>query len=205
MSRIVVFTNARHEIVDFFDASLFATYERTPAGTWEIIHTAPFEPIQPSNPTTTRKSMQALLPLVECGDIIAGGALVGIPFTVFDRAGFHIFAIESISDQVFDGIIEELRGAETEAAHKAKIISDARPVETGTPGVYYLDLVALQKECPEVTSKQAMQDFLQNTPLVELRLICKHIPPWIENAGCYTVTVTGAQDGAVHAVITRKC
>ena len=206
MSRIAVFTNGDSEICDFFDAGQFLIFERDEAqAKWESISETKFEKIAPSNPALTRRSTEALLPLIEGCDVLAGGTLVGIPFTVFDRAGLHIFEIGAVSDEVFDGIIEDLRNADAAAAAKEKIIREAKPVETSTPGVYFLDLIALQKECPEVTSKKAMMDFLKDTPFLELRLVCKHIPPWIENSGQYNVQVTSDKDGEVNAVITRRC
>jgi len=205
MNRIAVFTNAKKEICDFFDAELFLIFERTGDGKWKAVSETGFEKIVPSNPALTRKNTQELLPLIKDCKILAGGALVGIPFSVFDMAGLHIFEIGAINDELFDGIIEDLRNADAAAAEKEKIIKDAKPVETSTPGVYFLDLIALQKECPEVTSKKAMMDFLRDTPLVELRLVCKHIPPWIENSGLYNVQTTGEKNGEVQAVITKKC
>jgi len=205
MSRIAVFTNKQKEICDFFDSELFLIFERGAAEKWGAASDVSFKKITPSNPAATRDNVQALLPLVEGCEALAGGALVGIPFTVFDRAGFHIFEINAINDAVFDGIIEDICSANAVAVAKEKIIRDAKPVETSTPGVYFLDLIALQKECPEVTSKKAMMDFLKVTPLLELRLVCKHIPPWIENSGLYNVQVTSEKDGEVHAVITKKC
>jgi len=206
MSRIAVFTNGDSEVCDFFDAERFLIFEYDEAEKkWEAISETNFEKIAPSNPALTRKSTEELLPLIEDCDVLAGGALVGIPFSVFDRAGLHIFEIGAVDDEVFDGIIEDLRNADAAAAAKEKIIREAKPVETSTPGVYFLDLIALQKECPEVTSKKAMMDFLKDTPFLELRLICKHIPPWIENSGLYNVQVTSDKDGAVDAVITRRC
>jgi hypothetical protein len=101
--------------------------------------------------------------------------------------------------------MEELCNTDATIAAKKAIVKDAKPVETSTPGVYFLDLVALQKECPEVTSKMAMMDFLKNTPFMELHLVCKHIPPWIENSGTYKVQVTSDKAGAVQAIITRGC
>jgi hypothetical protein len=206
MSKIAVFVNGDSQVCDFFDAQRFLIFERGEAGKgWETVSEKNFQKIAPSNPALTRKSTETLLPLVEGCDVLAGGALVGIPFTVFDRAGFHIFEIGAVGDEVFDGIVEDLRNADSEAAAKEKIIREAKPVETSTPGVYFLDLIALQKECPEVTSKKAMMDFLKDTPFLELRLVCKHIPPWIENSGAYNVHITGEKDGEVSAVITRKC
>jgi len=204
MSRIAVFADSNSEVCDFFDAVRFMIFERGEAG-WKAVSESNFEKIVPSNPAQTRKNTQTLLPLIEGCDVLAGGALVGIPFSVFDRAGLHIFEIGAISGEVFDGIIEDLRSADAASAAKEKIIRDAKPVETSTPGVYFLDLIALQRECPEVTSKKAMMDFLRDTPLLELRLVCKHIPPWIENSSLYNVQVTGEENGAVQAVITKRC
>jgi hypothetical protein len=206
MSRIAVFTNKDSQICDFFDAGRFLIFERGEADTkWKTVSEKKFEKIIPSNPALTRRSTETLLPLIEGCDILAGGTLVGIPFSVFDRAGFHIFEISAINDEVFDGIIEDVQIADAAIVAKEKIIREAKPVETSTPGVYFLDLIALQKECPEVTSKKAMMDFLKDTPLLELRLVCKHIPPWIENSGLYNVQVTSDKDGEVQATITRKC
>jgi hypothetical protein len=206
MSKIAVFTNKDSQICDFFDAERFLIFERGEAkAKWETISETNFEKIVPSNPALTRRSTEALLPLIEGCDVLAGGTLVGIPFTVFDRAGLHIFEIGAVGDEVFDGIVEDLQSADAAIAAKEKIIREAKPVETSTPGVYFLDLIALQKECPEVTSKKAMMDFLRDTPFLELRLVCKHIPPWIENSGLYNVQVTSDKDGEVQAVITRKC
>jgi len=206
MGRIAVFTSDDSEICDFFDAGRFLIFERGGAEKkWKSVSETNFEKIKPSNPALTRKNTEALLPLIEGCGVLAGGALVGIPFSVFDRAGLHIFEIGAICDEVFDGIIEDLRNADSEAAAKEKIIREAKPVETSDPGVYFLDLIALQKECPEVTSKKAMMDFLKDAPFLELRLVCKHIPPWIENSGAYNVQITSEKDGEVQAVISRRC
>jgi hypothetical protein len=51
----------------------------------------------------------------------------------------------------------------------------------------------------------AMTDFLKDTPFLELRLVCKHIPPWIENSGAYNVQTVSDNGNAVQAVITRRC
>jgi len=204
MKKIAVFTNADSKLCDFFEANRFLIYERGKTG-WEKTGETGFEKIVPSAPAATRKNTEALLPLIEGCNVLAGGALVGIPFSVFDRAGFHIFEVGKIDSETFDGIMEELCNADAAVAAKEAIIREAKPVETATPGVYFLDLVALQKECPEVTSKKAMMDFLQNTPFMELHLVCKHIPPWIENSGAYKVQITSDKAGTVQAIITRGC
>jgi len=204
MDKIAVFTNKESEICDFFKASRFLIFEKQ-TDKWTVTGRPEFEKIIPTNPAQTRKTTEALLPLLEDCRIMAGGTLVGIPYSVFDRAGMHIFEINNLNDTVLDEIIKELKYADDERNLKEKIVAETRPVETGTPGVYSLDLVALQSKCPEITSKKAMADFLKNTPFMELHLTCKHIPPWIENSGKYHIRAQNSGDGAVNAVITKKC
>jgi len=204
MNKIAVFTDKDSNLCPFFDASRFLIFERG-TGKWESTAQKDFEKVPLANLVLTRQKTEALLPLIEGCNILAGGTLAGIPFSVFDRAGLHIFEISRVDADELDGIVEMLCSADAADAAKDAIIRDAKPVETSTPGVYFLDLVALQKECPEITSKQAMMDFLKDTPLLELRLVCKHIPPWIENDGAYNVQVVKDENGAVEAVITRRC
>jgi len=205
MNKIAVFTDKASDICDFFNATKFLIFEKR-TDKWTITGEPEFERVIPSSPAQTRKMTEKLLSLLDGCNIIAGGTLVGIPYSVFDRAGLHIFQINEneVNDAVFDEIVKDIQNADTQRNLKERIIKEARPVETATPGVYSLDLIALQSECPEVTSKKAMADFLENTPFLELHLICKHIPPWIENSGKYDIQAQN-KDGTVSAVITRKC
>jgi len=196
MSKIAVFTDENRALCDFFEACKFLFYEKKDK--WEVTGEADFERITPSSPAKTRKAVSDLLPLINGCEIIAGGTLVGIPYSVFNIAGLHIFEIGEIADAVFDGITEDI---ESNIASRKKSAENSKPVETDTPGVYALDLIALQSEFPEISSKKAMADFLENTPFLELRLICKHVPPWIENSGKYNVAARDNNE----VVITRRC
>ena len=203
MSKIAVIANKSSEVCDFFEASRFVIFEKK-ADKWAVASEPEFEKIVPSVPAQTRKMTEKLLPLIDGCKIVAAKSLVGIPYSVFDMAGFHIFQVESVNDSLFDEILKDIQNADAQANLKERIIAEARPVETDTPGVYSLDLIALQNECPEVSSKKAMAEFLETTPFLELHLTCKHIPPWIENSGKYEIKAKDS-GGAVNAVITRKC
>jgi hypothetical protein len=204
MKKIAVFVNSEAELCHFFAAERFVIYENG-AGGWTVSRSADFTRITPSTPPATRQNTEALLPLLEGCDILAGGGITGIPFTVFDRAGFRIFEIGAVSDETLNGIIGELEVAKAAAADKEAVMREAPPKETATPGVYVLDLVALQSQYPEISSKMAMKDFLENTPLLELRLSCQHIPPWLEAAGKYNVQVLQDSGERVEAIITNRC
>ena len=204
MNKIAVFVDGDSRLCDFFNAERFFIFEHDGAE-WKMAGETIFKKIIPSTPALTRKNTEALLPFIEGCNVLAGGALFGIPFSVFDRAGLHIFEIGEIRNEIFDGIIEDLRDENVAKISQKEVINNAKPTETAMPGVYTLDLVALQKEYPEISSKKAMMDFLKNVTFFELRLICKHIPPWIENSGEYYVQVTDDADGVVQATITRRC
>jgi len=195
MIKIAVFTDENKALCDFFEAGKFLIYEKQEK--WEVTGESGFEKITPSTPSKTRTATAELLQLIKGCEIIAGGTLVGIPYSVFNMAGVHIFEISEISDDVFDGIIADI---ENNIASSKKNAENSKPTETDTPGVYKLDLISLQSENPNISSKKALADFLENTPFLELRLICKHIPPWLENSGKYNIISQNNE-----AIITRRC
>jgi hypothetical protein len=203
MCKIAMFANENAEPCDFFDASRLLMFEKK-GDRWAVTGEAAFEKVLPSSPARTRKRTEELLPALAGCDLLAGGALAGIPYSVFDMAGLHIFEIGAADDAIFDEMAEDVRRADSERNIKERIIAEARPVETGTPGIYALDLIALQRACPEMSSKKALADFLESAPFAELRLTCAHIPPWIEIDGRYDIRAR-KEGGAVKAVITRRC
>jgi hypothetical protein len=179
-------------------------YERGSYG-WEFIGQGGFKSIESSDPDMARKKTEALLPLIEGCEVLAGGALSGIPYSVFDRAGLHIFEIREINDDVFDGIIEELRYADvadTAMNADAKKSADAKHIEAPN-NIYFLDLIILPEEHPEVISKAAAMDY--DVPFLEVRLtcFCRHIPPWVRDSAAYSVQTIGMNDGAIQAVVAR--
>jgi hypothetical protein len=151
---------------------------------------------------TLRQAVTDLLPMISDCDILAGRELSGLAFSVFNRAGLHIFEIQAINDKVLDGMVDDVVSADMAQNTKEEIIRSARPVSIGAPGIYFLDLVLLQTECPEVSSKKAMKDFFEQTPFLELHLICRHIPPWIESEERLKIDAK-PKDGNVYAVIRR--
>ena len=131
--------------------------------------------------------------------IAVGAGLTGVLYRALDSRGFSIFDTDDISPDTLDGILADLNAVE--AADAADTVP-ARPVETETPGTYALNLVRLQEAHPEITSKQALREFLETTPFYELRLICAHIPPWLER-GRYDIT-SAIRDGVYTATVRKK-
>lgn len=186
----------------FFAANGFDVLKQIPGG-WKKTRHESFTEVEPAAPAVLRERIRTLLPLISDCRVVAAGQLQGIPYSVFDLAAFKIFAVASLEDRVLDGIAADLQLEEDELAQTAQALSDARPKETDIPGIYHLDLVAIQALHPEISSKQAMMDFLKTTPFLELRLHCRHLPPWLENQPGLEIEILRGGE-TVSAVLRKK-
>lgn len=115
--------------------------------------------------------------------VIAGKKVNGLFYQILDHNGFHIFETHcAVSPELFDSIREDL----TESLSKAKESAKKRASVPTTPyspknnGLYYLNLIELQEAFPEISSKKALKSFIETADFTELRLICRHLPPWLE-------------------------
>lgn len=115
--------------------------------------------------------------------VIAGKKINGLPYQIFDRKGFHIFETQSaVSSELFDSIREDLAESLKKAKEAAKKQASipTTPHSPESNGIYYLNLIELQDAFPEISSKKALKSFIETTDFTELRLICRHLPPWLE-------------------------
>ncbi len=149
-----------------------------------------------------RRRARTLTELLGDCRVIAGLEMLGIPFSVFDMAGYHIFTVTEINSTIFEEILADIENGDAQNRMREEIIKNAKPVETDVPGMYFLDLILLQTECPEISSKKALRDFLESTPFLELKLICKHLPPWLELDPKIHVELVSATE-PVTAIITK--
>ena len=198
---ISVFLQDDNLLTSFFAATKIIVFKKSDV--WKEIKTINLPDTNSINPTKLRQHIASIIK--ELGDckIIAGLELLGISYCVFDSYGFSIFSISELNDEVLDGIINDIKAENMEEYMKEEIIKNEKPVETEITGVYYLDLVMLQTECPEISSKKALKEFLSNTPFVELQLLCNHIPPWLEN-GDYDIIYRKTNEDKFLATITKK-
>lgn len=189
----------------FLECTHLSLFKREDAG-WKAVRQVPVELPDFTAPSDFRDRLRGLIDAVgEDCRILAGRNISGLAFNVFDRMGFYIFDIIEISDACFDGILSDIEAGDEAARIRRETLENARPVETDTPGHYYLDLIMLQDSNPDVSSKKAIRTFLEDTPFLELELRCSHLPPWMEDMG-YEIRTSPSSGGAVKAtVINRFC
>ncbi len=152
-------------------------------------------------PAVVRDKLKGLISVLGGCKVIAGSSISGLAYNILTRMGFYIFEINKVTEDVLDGIAEDVR---TEGTPKEVPPVQPFPSETETAGVYWLDLIALQTVSPEISSKKALKPFFESTPFVCLELLCSHLPPWLENEQGLKIQAF-AEEGRVRAVITRAC
>jgi len=201
MAKVAVFLKDGN-LAPFMECNKVCIYEKGQNG-WSLLDTASFPPVPAETIRETRRGMKEILPLAEGADAICSREITGIPFAEFDRAGYCIFSVDTVNDQTFNGILEDIEASDEKKRIRDEIIKNARPAETEEPGIYVLDLIMLQKECPEISSKKALREFLDTVPFLELRIDCSHIPTWLEREERFKLKAQSG-DGAVHVVLTKK-
>ena len=201
MEKIAVISK-NQELVPFLHCNLVVIFEKV-GSQWQAVRTSPFSHLKGNTVGELRKETEAVMTLTEDAKAVLCKELSGIPFSVFSQKGYCIFCAEKADQDTLDGIVKDMEESDEKRRRKIAMIKNAGPVETETPGIYFLDLIQLQKECPEISSKKALLTFLSNTPFLELRLVCAHIPPWLETDASYEKKVR-PREGGVQITVTRK-
>ena len=119
----------------------------------------------------------AVLELKDCR-IILGKSVSGVAYHILDRLGFYIFEADTYYTEMFDEIVSEVEEMKKEKAQGEKI--SLVPYSLANDGVYYLNLIELQNRHPELSSKGAISQFLNNEVFMRFELTCRHMPPWIK-------------------------
>ena len=154
-----------------------------------------------ANPAEARASMRTFISSLGGCRTIIGKNISGIPYNLLDQSGFCIFETERLSPALLDEIGEQ---AQHTAGDDPPGNVPLLPQEEDEPGIYTFNLAAAMAAHPDLTSKKALLPFFDTIPFVELRLYCKHIPPWFhrycpEHGLAYTQEIQGDD---VHMTIT---
>lgn len=177
---------------------------RTQTG-WELRQEIDWRLTGAANPPEARDQVRSLILELQDCRIVVAAQLAGLAYHVFDRMGFQIFEAQSLSDRLLDEVLSDADGGEARADQSE---DPTGPVPADGQGRYFLDLIRLQERHPELSSKRALRDFLRtNRAMYELKLICSHIPPWLEEElpplrlGCRAERL---EDGRLSVVISRR-
>lgn len=198
--KIAIFMKDTCEAASCGMADTIAVFEKTD-GEWVRNETLYVNSMERSGIPEIRSEIRRIAEALGACRIAAGTQISGIMYQELDKLGFSIFEITQCSPAVLDEILKDV--TELNASAGTPEEAPGKPAETETPGVFFFDLQRLQNAHPEISSKQALRDFLENEPFYELRLVCAHLPPWLENGG-YDINTEPMADGQTLAVLRKK-
>ncbi len=202
MEKAAFFYNQDKKMAEFYQCCGYSIYEMEQEKLIKTGETV-FTPIAPSSPAAVRTKVNELIAGLGDCKAVAFGSISGIPYSAFDMAGFCIFQLTDNSRESIEGLLEELGQFKKEQSKVSQ--AKAVPEETGVEGVYRFDLIGAQEKNPELSSKKALIPFFESTPFVELKIICTHIPPWLEKDERFLVRTEKTAAGQLAVITHRQC
>jgi Fe-only nitrogenase accessory protein AnfO len=214
ISKVAAFTDNEGNPADFFGAENLFVFSREVDGGWSREERARLSPGQPLKVADIRDEAKRRLEILRDCDALITTEISGIPYAVFDRAGIAMMTTSSRLIEVLAAIAKETpaesRGGqacqETDEVSRESLSSDpcVAPVALREAGVYHLDLASVLRKHPELSSKKILVPFLRETPFLELRLICEHVPPWLERDPAYHIRTIEDATGTIAVVRCMK-
>lgn len=113
--------------------------------------------------------------------IFLGKRVDGIPYSVLKKSGFTIAEADGNPEEFLDELVEMIiESKEKEAKRRKAQDVVIEPIALEKQGYYFINLERVQNNNPGISSKKILQPFLRNKPFRDLKVICNHIPQWIE-------------------------
>ena len=182
LDHIAVILNEKNELSSIENCSTVIIYHNKESS-WEAVDEIQWQSGALTGAYHIRRKIHILAEQLGDCRVIAGKKINGLPYQIFDQKGFHIFEIQStVSSKLFDSIRDDLSESSRKAKEDAKKLASipTTPYSPKNNGIYYLNLIELQEAFPEISSKKALKSFMEVADFTELRLICRHLPPWLE-------------------------
>lgn len=115
-------------------------------------------------------------------NIFLGKRVDGIPYSVLKKSGFTIAEADGNPEEFLDELVEMIVESKDKEAKRRKAQDTViEPIALEKQGDYFINLERVQYSNPGISSKKILQPFLKNKPFRELKIICNHVPQWIEN------------------------
>lgn len=173
---------------------------------WNVLRERELNPSTSQGMKELRRMMEEVMDfLAEC-KIFVGLSVTGIPFFELERSRRVVWEMQGKPGDFLDYILardEEERQLEEQ---KNETVPPA-PVETSA-GCYRISIKEIQEKNLGITSKQVLLPFLRQGNFYELRVLCNHIPPWLEAeflTGKLCSNVNELGTGELEITITKSC
>ncbi|CFX69924.1 Nitrogenase iron-iron, accessory protein AnfO [Syntrophomonas zehnderi OL-4] len=143
-----------------------------------------------------REYMDRIISFLNGCRILAGSAVVGLPFYELEKAGFTVWEMTGHPAD----IIAHIMAAETQTEVPRQLNDPSIPEAAETShGCYSISLKDIQNRNTKITSKQILFPLLKNEQVRNLEIICSHIPPWLE-----IKLISGELEGTIEKITSNE-
>lgn len=174
---VAVFLGADGTSISLEEPGSVAIFRRA-LGSWEKNREKGFSLGQVSGMRELRLKMGEILQFMDGCRIFVARSASGVPYFELEKAGCTVWEYAGRPADFLEHVWEH----EEKELEMAKILAPSMITvpEEKTPGNFYISIKEIQRNTPELTSKQVLQQFIRQGAFHMLEIICGHIPPWIE-------------------------
>ncbi len=180
MEKVAVVVDETGKCSTFFDGSFVEIYDKTEDG-WKCnkiikLHLTPSIGMQ-----AIRKRVAEIIQQMGSCKMIAGSAVTGLPYNLLDAAGISIFELEGLPASFLDAIPliinEDIKQRQADEKAYQSLIT---PKPTEVSGRYQINLIDIQRDHSQISSKQILIPIFKEQAFDELEVTCGHVPPWFD-------------------------
>lgn len=195
-NKIAVLLDEEQQLTSLADVTFIYIYEKK--SEWEITEMISTKDFVDERENNIKHFTLALIEKLKCCKVIVGTLILGVPYYLLMRAGYELCESPTFSVLLLEQIYEDYcKPSNKEESKQDKVLGKRieAGIESGTlvsnisrspilldeAGHYFIDLIAVQKTYPEMSSKKLLLPFFSNTLFDSLKINCSHIMPWLED------------------------
>lgn len=195
-NKIAVLLDEEQQLTRLADATFIYIYEKK--SEWEMTEMISTKDFVDERENNIKNFTLALIEKLKCCKVIVGTLILGVPYYLLIRAGYELCEAPAFSvlllEQLYEDYCNPLNKGESkqdralekqiEAGMEPDTLASnisRTPIPLDESGHYFIDLIAVQKAYPEMSSKKLLLPFFSHTLFESLKINCSHIMPWLKD------------------------
>ncbi|SFR15520.1 Fe-only nitrogenase accessory AnfO family protein [Desulfoscipio geothermicus] len=202
---IAVYIDENGETTSLNDPGKLVVHRKR-QGRWKVCREKEFRPVPAEGMSGLRRLMGEVLEFMGGCRVFVGNTVTGIPYFELEKSNCAVWEMQGKPRDFLDYILTR-EEEEHRREEKSAVVVVPVPEETGA-GCYRISIKEIQENNIGVTSKQVLLPFLRQGNFYELKVLCNHIPPWLEAeflTGKLCGEVNNIGSGELEIIITKSC
>lgn len=178
-SQIAVLLDKENQITDFFNMYWIVIYMK--GEKWQIQKIISFNEEKINRGERIRAFTEEVIKVLQGYHLVVGKLITGMPYYLLTKAGYEVLEAETLSTKLLEQINQDYNREKEDSEREITKEIPKKPVLIDDTGHYFLDIIALQKAYPTISTKKALLPFFINKSYQSITLVCNHMMPWLEH------------------------